>query len=77
MCYVLFYLFNTLSMPLTLRSNGLQCRTGHNECPLPIIRTNSESPTTFRMMFKAPFWSAFMILPAEERNKPRLTRFPK
>lgn len=73
-CVKLHSTFYILPAPL---KKGVRCRTGHNECPLSTIRVNSESPTTFLRMFKAPFWSALITLPVEERNSPRFTRLPR
>lgn len=70
-------IYSTFYILPIIRRNGLRCRIGHNECPLPTIRANSESPTTFRRMFKAPFWSALMTFPMEERNNPLLTLRPR
>ena len=33
--------------------------------------------STFRMMFNAPFWSALMSLPVEERKSPLLVLLPR
>lgn len=60
------------------REYGLLHLTGLNRSPLPIILdVISESPTTFLRMFTAPFTSAFINLPTDERNKPRFTLLPK
>ena len=55
-------LYSTFYISHTIRTNGLLYLTGHNECPLLTILLTQESPTTFRMMFNAPFWQALESL---------------
>lgn len=71
-------LYSNSLISYAFREYGLLHLIGLNRSPLPIILdVISESPTTFLRMFIAPFTSAFISLPTDERNRPRFTLLPK